>query len=151
MKYSRIIILSIVFASYFLSCRTLKMPEYKYYDNLTIEKLGFKKSSLSVDLHYFNPNNLSVILDKTELDIYINDNLLGHSSQKFQLLLGKKSGFTIPLKFELEMKNILKNSVATLINKEVSIKIKGKIRIGKGNFFTNFPVDYTSKQSFDLL
>ncbi len=150
MKTLTILLLLIISGLLILSCQSLKIPTYKYYDNLSVDNLGLKKSNLSIDLHYFNPNNVSIVLDKSELDIYINDNLLGHSSQKFQQTLIKKAEFVIPLKFEIDMKNILKNSFAGLLNKEVNVRIKGKIRIGKGKIFTNFPINYTTKQSFSI-
>ena len=126
------------------------MPEFKSYDKFSIDKIGFHQSTLSVNLHYFNPNKLGVILDKTDFDIYLNDNLLGHSSQKLHLPIAKKSEFIIPLKVSVEMKNLLKNSLAGLLNKEVRIRIIGKIRLGKGKIFTSFPVDYSSVQSISL-
>ncbi len=141
--------LAVIFA-WLPSCQLIKIPEFKHYDHLVIDKIGFNHSKISVDLHFYNPNNLSIVLDNAELDIYINNHILGHSSQKYRQVLANKTQFVIPIKFDIEMKNILQNSWATLINKEVDIKIKGKIKIGKGKIFTSFPVDYSTKQTFDL-
>lgn len=133
-----------------LSCQRLVMPEFKSYDQVSIDKIGFNHSTLSMNLHYYNPNKMGILLDKTNIDIYINNNILGHSNQELGLSIPKKSDFMVPLKVQIEMKNLFKNSLATLLNKEITIKIVGKICVRKGKISLSLPVNYTTKQEFSL-
>ena len=105
---------------------------------------------ISANLNYFNSNSTAVILNKTDIDIYINNTLLGHSSQNFQLKVKSKSNFTIPIKVEIDMKNLLKNTFSSLLNKQVTMRIVGKIKVGKGYFYKTFPIDYSTKQELSL-
>jgi LEA14-like dessication related protein len=132
------------------SCGGIKDLEFKDYKNFKLEKAGFNKTTISVDLVYYNPNPFGLELKNTDLDIYINDNLLGHSSQEVQIQIPKRQQFTLPLKIDVDMKNILKNSLTALLNKEVNIKATGKIKVGKANIYKTLPFEYVTKQEISL-
>jgi LEA14-like dessication related protein len=141
-------ILSIIFV--FMSCASPKAIEYQTYHNFTIQKLGFNNSSIKMDLQYYNPNNFGLQLRSSDLDIFIDGNLLGHSSLDTLLLIPKKDTFNIPVKFDVNMQNIFKNAWNTLTGKEIMVRLTGKVKVGKGNVFMNIPVDYESKQTFSF-
>ncbi len=132
------------------SCREPKDLEFREFKNLSVEKIGFVSSNLTVDLIYYNPNNFGLELNRTDLDIYLDSNFLGHSSQDFQVAIPKRDLFTVPLKVELDMKNLLKNGLSSLFKREVSIRILGKVKVGKAGVFKSFPVDYTTVQNIEL-
>lgn len=133
-----------------LSCSSPKDLEYKDYRNFAVQRLGFDKSTVSLDLEYYNPNNYGMQLRNTDLDIFINGNLLGHSSMDTTIRIPRRDTFSIPVKFDLDMQRIFKNAWSTLLGKEVVVKLTGKVRVGKANVFFNFPVNYESKQTFSL-
>ena len=133
------------------SCRNIKDLEFRNYENMRLENLGFSSSRLLVDLIYYNPNNFGMQLNNTDLDIYINDKLLGHSSQDLQVSIPRRKEFTLPMIVDIDMKNLLKNGLTALTNKEVNVRLIGKIKVGKGGIYKSFPVDYTSKQVFSFL
>lgn len=132
------------------SCREPKDLEFREFKNLSVDKIGFVSSNLTVDLIYYNPNNFGLELNRTDLDIYLDSNFLGHSSQDFQVAIPKRDLFTVPLKVELDMKNLLKNGLSSLFKREVSIRILGKVKVGKAGVFKSFPVDYTTVQNIEL-
>ena len=133
-----------------MSCATPKAVEYQTYHNFTIQKLGFNNSSISLDLQYYNPNNFGLQLRSSDLDIFIDGNLLGHSSLDTLLLIPKRDTFSIPVKFDVDMQNIFKNAWNTLTGKEIMVRLTGKVKVGKANVFMNIPVDYESKQTFSF-
>jgi len=133
-----------------MSCSSPKSVEYLTYHNFKIEKLGFNKSAISLDLEYYNPNNFGMQLRSTDLDIFIDGNLLGHSALDTLLLVPKKDTFSVPVKFDVNMQNIFKNAWNTLMGKEVLVRLTGKVKVGKANVFMNIPVDYESKQTFSF-
>ena len=89
-------------------------------------------------------------LKRTELDIFVDGALLGHSSQELQVAIPKRDVFTIPLKVELDMKNLFKNGLTSLFNKTVSVRAVGTIKVGKAGVYKNFNIDYTSQQEIPL-
>jgi LEA14-like dessication related protein len=144
------LLLFLVIGLLYASCRSPKSPEFISYDGLKIEKAGFKSSTIKANLHFHNPNNWGLLLEKTDLDVYINETFLGHSSQNLGLKIPKKGPFTLPLAVEIDMKNLLKNTVSSLLNKRVTIRVKGKITAGKGKISFTFPVDFTTEQELSL-
>jgi len=51
---------------------------------------------------------------------------------------------------EVDMKNILKNSLTALLNKQVTVKVMGSVRVGKANFYMNIPVNYEGLQEVEF-
>ena len=137
-------------ASVFLSCSSPKALEYKTYHNFSIERLGFTNSTVSLDLEYYNPNNFGMQLKSTDLDIFIDGNLLGHSSLDTLIKIPRKDTFSVPVKFNVDMQNVFKNALSGLTGKEVLVRLSGKVRVGKANVFMSFPVEYESKQTFSF-
>ncbi len=133
-----------------LSCSTPKALEYKTYHNFSVEKLGFNNSTIKLDLEYFNPNNFGMQLKNSDLDIFIDGNLLGHSSFDTLITIPRRDTFILPIKFDVDMQNIYKNAWSTLTGKEVLIRLAGKLKIGKANVFMSLPVNYESKETFSL-
>ena len=132
------------------SCRTPKDLEFREFNNLSLEKFGFAAANLKVDLVYYNPNNFGLELNRTDLDVYLDSTYLGHSSQDIQVAIPKRDIFTVPLKIEVDMKNLLKNGLISLLRKEVNVRVMGKVKVGKGGVFKSFNVDYQTIQRIDL-
>jgi LEA14-like dessication related protein len=133
------------------SCRKPKDLVYKDFKNLNVDKLSFSNATLKVDLIYFNPNNFGVELARTDLEVYLDSTFVGKSTQEFQIKVPKKADFTIPLVVNLDVKNLLKNGITalqSLMNKDVNVRFKGLIKVGKLGVYKSFPVDYTMKQNF---
>lgn len=130
------------------SCQAPKDLVYRDFKNLKVEKIAFGASILKVDLVYYNPNNFVLQLKYTDLDIFIDGNYLGHSSQDYQITIPRLAEFTLPLEVAIDMKNIIKNALTTLLGQEVMIRVTGKVKLGKANVYKTFPVNYEGKQKF---
>lgn len=133
-----------------LSCSSPKELEYQSFHNFTVQKLGFNNSTVSLDIEYYNPNNFGMQLRNSDLDIFVDGSLLGHSTFDTLIRIPRRDTFTLPVKFDVNMQNIYKNAWSTLTGKEVTVKLTGKIKIGKANVFMSFPVNYETKETFSL-
>lgn len=134
----------------FWGCSTPKELEYQDYKNFHLEKMGFNASRVTLDLQYFNPNNFGLQLRRTELDIYINNTFLGHSSSDTLINIPRRDTFLLPIKFDMDMKNVFKNAWNTMTGNEVTVKVTGKVKVGKANVFMSMPVNYEGKHKFSL-
>ena len=146
-KLSTLLFLITIFMS---SCREPKSLEFKDFKNLKLDNVGFSSANLKVDLIYYNPNNFGLELNRTDFDLYIDSTYLGHSLQDIQVAIPKRADFTIPLVVNLDMKNLLKNGITGLFNRDIKIRVLGKVKVGKAGVYKSFPVDYTSVQNFSL-
>jgi LEA14-like dessication related protein len=134
----------------FMSCSSPKGLEYREYHNFSVEKLGYSNSTIKMDLVYFNPNNFRMQLRNTDLDIFINGKLFGHSSTDTLIPIPKRDTFSLPVMFDVNMQSLYQNALNTLLGREVTLKVSGKVKIGKANVFMYFPVNYESKETFSL-
>ncbi|RYG06874.1 MAG: hypothetical protein EOO07_28440 [Chitinophagaceae bacterium] len=150
MKNASPLLLLVIILIFMTSCRTPKDLEFREYNSVSLDNMSFTSSTLKMNLVYYNPNNFGLELKRTELDIYVDSTFLGHSSQELQVAIPRRDVFSIPLKVDLDMKNLLKNGLTTLMNKEVLVRAVGNVKVGKAGVYKNIKVDYSSKQQFSL-
>jgi len=132
------------------SCSKPQGFDYRDIRNFKVEKLGFDKSTISMDLVYYNPNNFGVQLRKVDCDVYIDDKFLGKYQLDTTMSIPKKAEFSLPSRMEVDMKNVFKNTFSVLFGNEVLVKVKGTTRVGKGNIFINVPVNYEGRHKFEV-
>lgn len=124
--------------------------DYRDIKNFKVEKLGFDRSTISMELVYYNPNSFAVQLRKVDCDVYIENQYLGKYLLDTVMTIPRQAEFTLPSRMEVDMKNVFKNTLSVLFSKEVLVKVKGTTRVGKGSFFINVPVDYEGRHQFEL-
>jgi LEA14-like dessication related protein len=145
----RIVVYALLLFTVF-SCAKPQSFDYRDIRNFKVDKLGFDKSTISMDLVYFNPNNFGVQLRKVDCDVYIEDKYLGKYLLDTLMDIPKKAEFVLPSKMDVDMKNVFKNTFSVLFGKEVLIKVKGTTRVGKGGVYINVPVNYEGRHKFDM-
>lgn len=149
LKHSPFLFVSLVLIL-LTSCHEPKALEYRDFRNLKLENVSFSGAALTVDVIYYNPNNFGLELNRTDLDVFVDSTFLGHSAQDVQVAVKKKAEFTIPIRLELDMKNLLKNGLNSFFNKSVAVRVLGSVKVGKAGIYKSFPVDYTTVQTLSL-
>jgi LEA14-like dessication related protein len=137
-------ILAVIIGS---GCSQIKEPEFREIRNLRLENLKLSSGNLSAEVLMFNPNHFGLELKGCDLDIYIDNNFFCHTNQTLQVMIPRQSNFIIPLKTEVDTRKLLKNSMSLLLEKEVEISAKGKIRVSKAGISKTVAIDYTGKHS----
>ena len=150
LKSPPLAVFSLLIILFLSSCREPKELEYRTFKNLSSEKLGFATSTFKLDLVYYNPNNFGLQLKRTDLEIYVDSNYLGHTAQDYQITIPRRGEFTIPIQIEVDMKNAYKNAIPALLGREVWLKITGKVKLGKANVFKTFTINYEGLQKFSM-
>ena len=145
----RLLAICLVFVFAF-SCTKPVSFEYRDLRNFKVDSIGLVSSSLSMDLVYFNPNNFGVDLKNVNCDVYINQNYLGKYLLDTTMHIAKRSEFSIPSHIEVDMKNVFKNTFATLFSNDVLVEVKGTTRVGKAGIYVTVPVQYSGRHQFSL-
>lgn len=142
----------LAFALAFLatSCKKPTAFDYRDVKNIRVASIGLNTSKVSMDLVYFNPNNYGVNLKNVNCDIYIDSSYLGRFLLDTLMHIPKISEFTLPVKMEVNMKGLLKNSLDIFFNNEVLIRANGTTRVGKGGFYVTIPFNYQGKQKINF-
>jgi LEA14-like dessication related protein len=148
--------LSLISAIIFLllslcSCRNLKEPVFKGIENVQMKTIGMNGSLMTLDLKYFNPNNINARMKNAEGDAWLDSTYLGHFYVDTTVDIRANSDFLIPVKLNVDMKFILQNSLASFLNEQVLIRIKGKAKLGKGGIYKKYPLSYEGKQNIKEL
>lgn len=133
-----------------ISCQKPQSFDYRDIRNIRVEKAGFDRSTIAMDLVYFNPNNFGVQLKHVDCDVYVDKNYLGKFVLDTTMNILKKSEFTLPSKIEVDMKNVFKNTLNAIFGSELLVEVKGTTRVGKGGIFINVPVDYSGRHKLGL-
>ncbi len=118
-------------------------------ENFQFDAFSLKQVQFKTDLVMFNPNKIGIELLNTETDIYINDVLLGHSTQNKSIRVNKKSEFSIPLTVNVATHQItfsfLKSMWASMRKGKVKLSVKGSCRLKKAGIPFSFPINYADQ------
>lgn len=131
-------------------CSKPKSPDYLGYEDFRVEKVGVKNTVLSTRVKLYNPNAYALKLKSASIDVYINNDYLGHSSVDSLITLPGKDTTFVPLQLTASAKDIISNTLKVWLNPDVKIKITGMARAGRGSLFVNVPINYEGVQRIQL-
>lgn len=143
----------ILFFVLFLMLNACHKPEgfqYREVKNMKLQHLGFNKTTVSMDIVYFNPNKFSVNLKKVDCEVFLNQKFLGNYLLDTTIHIPGKSLFTIPASVSFNMMDVVKKGVNIFMNKEALIGVKGTTRVGKSGFYFTVPIQYESKYKLPI-
>ena len=133
---------------FLVSCKSKFKPlEYRKIDDFKFETFDLRKINLKAKLALYNPNAVGVDLLDSDVDVYINDRLLGKSKQVQPTRVSRISEFAIPLEVEVETGKVnlsfLKGLWESMQNGKVKVNIKGKCKLRKMAVPFTLPIDYS--------
>lgn len=128
-----------------ISCKKPDSFEYREMRDFRIDSLGFGKSTIKMNLVYFNPNNFGVDLKHIDCDVFLDNKFLGKYLLDTTMHISKRSEFVVPSAMQVDMKNLFRNSLHALFSKELEIQLKGNTKLGKGGIYINVPFTYQTK------
>ncbi len=131
-------------------CSKPKGFEFRELRNLSISTIGFQKSTVALDLVYYNPNNFGVTLTNVSADVYLEKKLLGRYVLDTSMFIPKQSEFILPSKMEVDMRNLLKNATQVLFAQELLLEVNGQARAGKAGIYINVPINYSGKHKLPI-
>ena len=134
-----------------LSCVHIKEPEFLSVENIKLGNLNFTSTTLSADLHFFNPNGLGVTLCSSDLDVYVNQSTLGHISKEHNVEIARKSKFVIPVSLNLDMKKFLLTGLKSQLTDKTQIRVVGTVVIKKAGLKKKLAVDYSTEKDLSLI
>ena len=133
------------------SCQKPQSFEYRDLKNFKVDSLGFEQSTISMDLVYFNPNNFGVDLKHIDCDVYVEHNYLGKYILDTSMHITKKSEFAVPSQMQVNMRNLLKNTLTSLFSSDLLLEVKGTTRVGKAGIYITVPFSYSGRHKFSML
>ncbi len=139
-----------LFVIFLISCATPKTFEYREVRNIKLDQFGFDKTSLAMELVYFNPNNFGLDLKKVDADVYVDNHYLGKMNLDTNMHIPKKADFVLPSKIALDVKEFYKNALNLVVSNEVLVTVKGTTRVGKAGLYKTVPFTYEGRHKLNL-
>jgi LEA14-like dessication related protein len=125
-------------------CDFVEEVEFRQVSNVRISMDGPK---VSADITLFNPNNFSLNLKRSEIDISFDGKSLGRIDQQHQMSINKKSEFTVPVEVQVSLKDLgLGNAIMGILGgKKYPLRFQGKIYGQVKGFPVSVNVDHTEE------
>ena len=130
-------------------CTPVKGPEYREIKNFKLGKIDMGESTVKMNVIFFNPNNSAFRVKSTDLNIYVNDSLVGHTILDTIIKVPSLSEFSLPISARIKTASLFSNALSFLLNREAAIRISGTIKAGVGSLYKNFKIDYRAKQNLN--
>ncbi len=127
----------------------LQEPEFIDVENIQLGN-GGKLNSLSGDIRFYNPNRQNLALKSGNLDIYVEDRLLGKTALDTLIKIGKLDTFLIPVTIDLQSNNLLSNALSFAFKDSLKVRLEGKIRVGRSGVFVTRQINYESREKIDI-
>ena len=134
----------------FTACKKPQGFDYRDIRNFKVSDWGFAKSTVSMDLVYFNPNKYGVNLKHVDCDVYLDKTFVGKFILDTSMNIPREAEFILPARMQVDMKNVFKNTLNVLFSKEVLVGAKGTTKVGKGGIFINVPFNYEGRHKVDF-
>lgn len=131
-----------------LGCAKPSGFDYLGIRNIKVLKFGLQESTVFSEVGYYNPNKFPVTMKRAEVDVYVNNSLLGHSTLDSTIHIPKKDTFYIPVILTVNMSTTAMSLMQSLGSGQDSVQVKldGKAKIGRGGIFINYPIKYEGMQ-----
>ncbi len=132
------------------ACIPNKNIELRDIKNVALQKGTGEQMVLEGDAVFFNPNSARMKLKEIKVDVLIDGKRSAVVDQKLKAVARGKEEFTVPLKVQLQMKDIgLADALKSLFGgKKYEIHYKGYLRANVNGVPLRVPVDH--KDEFRL-
>ncbi len=118
--------------------------------NLVVEKGEGVDPVLAGDAVFFNPNSSRMKLREIKVDVFVDGKKSAVVNQKLKIIAKAKAEFSIPLKVQIQLKDIgIADAIKSLFGgKKYEIHYKGHLKVNINGIPMRVPVDY--KDEFKL-
>ncbi len=148
MKATNIFITLTIFCFALFSCANPKSLVYQDVKNFSIMTLSLHPD-IGMDLQFYNPNNFGVTLKDANIGLYINDKFIGNGSLQNTFHVPAADTFLLPVKLRADLTGLFAHAYSLLANREVTVRLEGSVKSGKGVFVT-IPIHYEGTKKLNV-
>lgn len=141
---------SIILLFLLASCSTPQTLVYRDIEHVRIENVGLDRSTVALDIRYYNPNAYSLDLQGGDIDVYLNDHYIGKGVVNAQTVIPSQKDFILPLSLAASLKSIFQGAYSIITSQTVAIRLQGAVRVGKAGIFLSVPVNLSANQKISV-
>lgn len=126
-----------------------KKPELLKISLLSPPNLLKSEIDLETNFTFNNPNYLNLTLKSHDIDVYVNDKMIGHFSQTESRAIPAKEVFTIPINIQFKRSKIfgdtgfLKNILKTTLDQKLIVRYEGTVDLAFLGLDIPFDINYS--------
>lgn len=128
--------LGIVFALSTLGCSSLKKivePPKVDVTDVRLAKLKGDDATLEIVLEVYNPNGISVTVDKLQYDLQVNEEQVTSGVFDKEVKLAAKQKTVVAIPISVNYKDLLKTALNVFLSKGAPYRAKGNVGVGPLN------------------
>ena len=130
------------------SCGNPQQLQYQDVKNFRINELSMMPD-IGMDVQFYNPNKFGMMMKDADIDLYLNGHLVGNAKLASSFDVPGHDTFLLPVNLKADLKEVLPNALAILVNKKIEVELKGKVMAGKG-VFVSLPIHYKGEQELNV-
>lgn len=108
--------------------------------NIKLESAGLLKQNIAAEIEYFNPYSFDIQLDSVNVDVYVNQNLLGEINVNQPLLLISKTTTKTAYRIPVNTFTVSSLVLSKLWDSSIEYQLKGTVRVNVAFFSIKIPV-----------
>jgi hypothetical protein len=115
-------------------------------DNIHFESIGTKGLKLGAEAQFHNGNRLKCKVVDIDMNVLVDEKLIGVLGEKSDVVIKKKSDFTIPLGVLIKPEGTILEDFKTfykiLTDRPTELYLVGTVRVKLMNIYFNVPVKF---------
>ncbi|ANH81019.1 hypothetical protein A8C56_08540 [Niabella ginsenosidivorans] len=141
-------LLVLLFAAGLLLPSCMKYRDIKFVgvSNVQVGKIGMNETTLDMNLIFNNPNHVGATLNNARGQAWIQDIYVGDFLLNQDVKIPAASDFPVPVRLKLNLKDLIRNSLALITRDSINLRVEGSAGLSKGGIIKNFPLHYAGKQ-----
>ena len=130
------------------ACANPRQLEYQDVKNFRLLELSMQPT-VGMDVQFYNPNKYGMTLKDADINLYINNTLVGHAVMDEKFNVPAADTFLLPVKLITDLSGVFNNALSLMSNKEVTVKLQGSVKAGKG-VLVRIPISYEGKKKLNV-
>ena len=139
--------LALLFTILFISCKSIKEPQYTGIKGFKVNKIDLKGIDATIDLGIKNPNDYGFSIYKSSFEVKVGGKVLGNAKSTKRVFIKRNEekiySFQLKSSFEgLELGDIIK-----LVGggAKGNMELKGKLMVGRFYIKKGFPINLSER------
>lgn len=145
---SFVMMLAIAATVLVMSCANPRQLEYQDVKNFRINEISMNPK-IGMDVQFYNPNTFGMTMKDANIDLYLNGKFAGNAKLATSYDVPGQDTFLLPVNLTADLKQILPNALAIIVNKKIDVELKGYVKAGRG-VFVNVPINYKGEQELNV-
>lgn len=131
----------------FLSCKSIKEPEYTGIKGFKVNKIDLKGIDANIDLGVKNPNSFGFSVYKSSFNVSVGGKIIGKAKSTKRVFIkpNEEKNYTFHLKGSFEGMQLTEVMQMVSGGLKGNINLTGKIKVGKFLIRKGFPVNLNER------